>query len=268
MSSSDVTLSILNVISLLMLLIFAYPAYWAFSIKRSLPVRIYKNQALGIGLASISLGVLSASAPIPIYFFPNNISIVDGVFYPLQLAGFLMLLYWVDSTILANRRSDPLLRDTLKWNKIRFLFWALAIYASITILAYLMYSEITQDSLYLNQLFSNIGSGTGSQNPILGISVALLYGPLFFIICLLYIPAMAIRSRRNLSVIRYLKWASVAIVVFFVIAVFFEPPGPIPFTYSDDIVLLVMYPLVSFLLYKSVRSLIPVSRISRSGIET
>ena len=87
---------------------FAYPAYWAFDIRRALRIRLYRSQALGIGLVCVAY-VAGAF---------DSTGTAYGIFI-------LVVLYWIDASFRAARRSDPLLRDSLHWSKLRIVFWIL-----------------------------------------------------------------------------------------------------------------------------------------------
>lgn len=99
---------------------FVYPAYWALTIRRAIAVHLYNRQALGIGLVCIAflLGLYDSS----------------GIAYEFF---FLLLFYWIDASFKAARRSDPLLRDTLHWAKLRVALWIVNL---ITILSIVIYS--------------------------------------------------------------------------------------------------------------------------------
>src|SRR5579864_7773784 len=111
-----------SVSAVLLILAFAYTSYWAFGIRHALAVERYKNQALGIGLIAIALGLIILN--------PGNPSTVPGVAFlqalPLTLLE-VFTFYWVDASVLASRRSDPLLRDTFRWRRLRFVLWAIII---------------------------------------------------------------------------------------------------------------------------------------------
>jgi len=103
---------------------FAYAAYWAFSIRRALTVRVYRSHALGVGL--VSLGwiliffdyvIVSHSSYV---LFTAVDALVSGAFF-----------YFIDAAVLDGRTSDPLLRDTLHWRRIRRWVWTIFAIASV-----------------------------------------------------------------------------------------------------------------------------------------
>lgn len=122
MASSGSLLGVLLPIGLV--LIFGYAAYWAFAIRRSLAIRVYRNQALGVGL--IALGPLLFSLELLV-----TGGSPAGPGTPLLDAGYiatgfgltLLVFYWIDASVLAARRGDPLLRDSFHWKRLRILLW-------------------------------------------------------------------------------------------------------------------------------------------------
>src|SRR3989442_4997392 len=84
---------------------YAYVTYSATAIRRTMAAGLYKRQALGVGLIAFAF-----TANYLTNFLNNdNLVLLGGVIFD---AMALVLLYWVDSSILAARLSDPLVRDT------------------------------------------------------------------------------------------------------------------------------------------------------------
>lgn len=144
MSSSILFLQLIGIITggVLSQALFAYTAYWAFNIRRALVVRVYRNQALGIGLVALSW----------ILIFFNNI-FFGGVLFTEFVAFFainnlvgLMLFYFIDNAVLAGRRSDPLLRDTLHWQRLRAMLWPLAFVSTGISISLAVYFQLTTGS--------------------------------------------------------------------------------------------------------------------------
>jgi len=102
--------------------ILSFALYWALNIRQSLSVGLYRNQALGVGL-------VAAGAAINAFNFGLSVGgLVGGDTYfaltvGFQSVWFLFLFYFIDTSALAARRSDPLLRDSLRWKKIRGPLW-------------------------------------------------------------------------------------------------------------------------------------------------
>ena len=200
--------------------LFLYPAFWAFSIRRALAVRLYRNQALGIGLVCVSFAIS---------FLDNT-----GVGYGIAL---LVIFYWIDASFLAARRSDPLLRDTLHWSKLRIIFWALSIF---TVIPTAIYQILT-------------GNGPSAPgNDLLGV----IFIAFFILIPASGIGLFAVASRRSgdHALRRHLAWfglfvlsqsATITIALFGGGATYF-----------------LGFAVGGFCLYKSARSLVPLNRLS------
>ena len=110
-----------------------YAAYWAFTIGRSLGVRSYRNQAFGTGLVAASFAIFVVAVDILTTLSESTnagyLSLILGY-------GILMtsLMYFVDSSVVASRRLDPLLRDAMRWSRLRYLLWPLfAILAAVNL---------------------------------------------------------------------------------------------------------------------------------------
>ncbi len=104
-----------------------YAAYWAFVIRRALAVRLYRNQALGIGILAIAVALTQVNATISNYSanYPGFLTIIFPYFTTLTL------FYWIDTSVQAGRRSDPLLRDTLHWKGLRVFLLSYHFYRAI-----------------------------------------------------------------------------------------------------------------------------------------
>src|SRR6267143_6245272 len=81
-----------------------YAAYWAFTIRKALVVRIYRNQALWLGVFCVLSAVMTFAHP---YNTSQTLEELLVIFYTVV---FTTTFAWVDSTIPVARRSDPLLR--------------------------------------------------------------------------------------------------------------------------------------------------------------
>lgn len=118
---------------ILMMLIFAYAAYWAFAIRKSLAVRVYRNQALGVGL--IALGPIAFSLELLALGSPAvpTPPLIFAVYLATGFGLTLLTFYWIDASVLAARRGDPLLRNTFHWTRLRFLLWTLIIAGEVAV---------------------------------------------------------------------------------------------------------------------------------------
>jgi hypothetical protein len=114
--------------------IYGYGTFWAFRIRRALAVRIYRNQALGIGL--VALGWI-------LILFDNLLVTAYIPFFIINISVDIVLFYFVDASVLAGRRYDPLLRDTLRWSKLRIVLWILNFAVAAIVISLVTYYQIT-----------------------------------------------------------------------------------------------------------------------------
>ena len=72
-----------------------YSASWAFGIRRALAVRLYRNQALGIGVLAIAVALTQINATISNYSanYPGFLTIIFPYFTTLTL------FYWIDTSV-------------------------------------------------------------------------------------------------------------------------------------------------------------------------
>ena len=121
-----------NLVPFLYVAVLAYTVYLSISIRRALSVVEYRKQALGVGLIALAWILLLLN---------YGVQAVTGS-YALFSFGFglvmITLFYWIDSSVLATRRTDPLARDTLWWTRLRYVLWALTV-ASTFVAAFLAY---------------------------------------------------------------------------------------------------------------------------------
>lgn len=226
----------------------AYVVYWAFAIRRALAVHLYRKQAVGIGLVAIGgefiLVFLSLALiydlklllvrKFSLLFFAWGLSSVVFAF---------VVFYWVDASMLAARRSDPLLRDTFGWRRLRILFSSLLVVLSVAAIL-LPYS-----SFYSN--FSVLG-------------IVLGFSPYFpaLIVGAMILPIAARRSKDPI-LHRNLTWFAL-----FVAGVFIST---LPFDLLSDIfqevsgTYLLVLPAIYFL-YRSAKALVPLNRLSLTEI--
>ena len=117
------------IISPVFTILFLYAAYKALIIRRAFAVRLYRRQSLWVGLSgfywaffTLGIGVVSALYAQNTALVSENSVIPYTLFAGLYFALVLSFL-WIDSTVMVARRSDPLLRDSLRWSKLRILLW-------------------------------------------------------------------------------------------------------------------------------------------------
>lgn len=90
----------------------------------ALSVGEYRKQALGVRLIALAWMLLLLN---------YGVQAVTGSWALLSLGFGLVLMtlfYWIDSSVLAARRTDPLVWDTLWWARVRCVLWALTIGAT------------------------------------------------------------------------------------------------------------------------------------------
>src|SRR5215470_5029885 len=130
---------------------YVYVTYSALAIRNTLALGVYRGQALGIGSLALAFAAIDI-----LNFFPVGgvLGFIQGIFF---YSVSLLLLYWVDSSISAARRSDPLGRDTLGWSKVRIVVWSVSlvtIFFTIGSFAYFSQAGVTQPSDLLNAVFA------------------------------------------------------------------------------------------------------------------
>ncbi len=237
--------------------IFAYALYWALSIRHALAVPLYRRQALGIAFIVVAywltLGVfwvVPSTWPLAAYTVITNYS-----FYSL----FIILFYWIDASILASRRSDPLLRDTLYWSKIRKSIWIVVAITWFIPLAVISYAGIAGDVSLMN----DFNSGT-FPNTELYLLLRIVYNlPILVLICgIIYLPAIAIRARWDQSLRRHFIWfaptALGLLILFFGIVGSLGSLG----LYIGALIIVI----TGYTLYRSAKALVPLNRLSQSEV--
>jgi hypothetical protein len=219
--------------------IYSYAAYWAFGVRHALAFRFYRRQAFGIGVIVLAIwstnaiSALSGLVSLQIYSALSNLTWYFLLF---------TLFYWIDASVLASRRSDPLLRDTFHWSKLRIPLWIVDLLAIGVTLSLLGYSEITGNVTLLNQ----VNAGT-FNNAILNFLSG--FPLVLAIVCgIIFLSAIAVRAKWNKTLRRHFAWFALFLIFLFGI-LGFNPAGPIVFVCAG------------FALYKSAKSLVPLNRI-------
>jgi hypothetical protein len=225
--------------------IYLYALYWAFGIRRALAVRVYRNQALGIGLIVLLVWFANGSIGLTNVPFQVYAAVSEGIF----LTVFVVLFYWIDASALASRRSDPLLRDTLHWSKIRIPLWIANILFWGATFSLLGYAVSTDNVSLMNQAL-----GTYS-NPILFV-VADLSLLITIITGIIILPMIAIRSKWDVRLRRHFMWFGLFVIIF---------PGIL---FNSPVVGVASILIIAFVLYKSAKALVPLNRMSSSQIST
>lgn len=238
-------------VPILMMLIFAYAAYWAFAIRRSLAVRLYRNQALGVGL--IALGPVVFSVEL-LVFGGAATTLLDTIYVATGFGLTLLTFYWIDASVLAARRSDPLLRDTFHWTRLRFLLWTLIIVGVVaSVIGVVLTGFSSIDFFY-----------TFSGGPALWLLPTLATA----ISGIVVVPTIALRSRD--AVFRtHLRWF--ALFEGAVLILILASAAGIVFITSISASGSSLIEFATFLgggycLYRSARSLVPLNRLSISKV--
>ncbi|HMD78370.1 MAG TPA: hypothetical protein VKF39_00120 [Nitrososphaerales archaeon] len=234
------TLDYLNlVVAVAVVATYVYVAYAAFGIRRTLAGGVYRRQALGVCLIALTFAADYLSNFLPYSGILGFLS--TAAFYAMAL----VLLYWVDSSILASRRTDPLFRDTLRWNRIRPAVWVCEISSIIVPFAlFIYYSFVSVATIpdFVNNLLNYIFA--------VPIYIAALAGVL--------VMPMAARRSRDSTLRKHLEWFFVFIATQLVLQggvdqIFFS--GSVSaYNLVDGIALIVgLYPL-----YRSAKGLVPL----------
>jgi hypothetical protein len=202
-----------------------------------------------MGLMSVLIGysIIGYGLPSLLGFPSNGLEFYLASFLNGSVA-FAAIFYWVDASILAARRSDPLLRDTLKWTRLRPVYWAVIlvsfvsnIVASFYLLAtvgVLPYGFTYSGPVYIVWMVSNYPVIVG---PALAGVVAM--------------PIIAYRSR-DMTLRRHFKWFGLGFVFFIA---FFVLLGALV---SVGIAPVVTLTGTAYCMYRSARSLAPLNRIA------
>jgi len=219
----------------------AYAAYWSFGLRRALKVRAYSRQALIVGSFSV-YGTVLLLLFYTVYFLAPGLR--NSPFGTINEALYAVLapltFAWEDSSIRVGRRSDPLLRDPLRWSRLRLVLWAVLI---LTLTGYLV-QGITSDIGLLSYI-------------IVGVSVV----PIL----------MTARRSGDQYYRRSLEWFGTALFILVVQNLGFNTlitglGTGIVYTLEGFVWSIfanfVIVPLMFFGIYQCARSLVPLNRVS------
>jgi hypothetical protein len=216
-----------------------YAAYWAFGIRRALAVRLYRNQGLGIGFLAIAVALTQINATISNYSanYPGFLTIIFPYFTTLTL------FYWIDTSVQAGRRSDPLLRDTLHWKGLRVFLLAIIFVA----LLYDLVGFVSNASSVIYLIF------------FVPIVVPLAAGAIV-------LPVVGLRSK-DVQLRRQLLWfgffALSILAITIILANLVAPSLTSSITSLQTLLVQDVGVFIGgYCLYRSVRSLVPLNRIS------
>jgi hypothetical protein len=203
---------------------FLYPAYWALAVRRALGLRMYRNQALGLALLGIGFALA----------FVRPLEVV--------LSYSVLLFYWIDASVLAARRTDPLLRDTLNWSKLRWIFWLVIV------------------GLWVPEMVDLVVSGNFFGNNLTKDIFGTLVVVPFALVFVSGAPLLVLASRRSgdNALKRHLKWFGYFVSAILV-AGLLQNAGLVIATF-------VLFVVGAYCLYRSARSLAPLNRIALDEI--
>jgi len=236
--------------------ILLYTAYWALAIRQALVSRLYRNQALWLAtecLLFIASGSLETRTSIHLFFVANGL--VQGCF-------FLSIAAWADSTLRIARRSDPLLRSLLAWDKLR---WVVLPLFGLLLIPFTYYS-VTTGSIFNLQGIALLTIPWTASLFFLLLFILSTYGAVAFLIGAGRIRDAPLRGE--------LKWISVffaSILGTFVPALLTTSAASsgalkyLDYSFSNipsAIIVLVAY----YALYRSARSLAPLNRITQDEL--
>ena len=230
---------------LVIIAMFGYAGFWALNIRRALAVGIYRSQASGTGLlaAAIAATIVTVAADVTGNQF---------VILPAPLALAISSFYFIDASTQALRRSDPLLRDTLRWSRSRRYLWVvvfvLAVASALGNLEFSTTSKYyTPEAFVLTQSLFLFVFGIGA----------------------IIIPLGAVRSK-DLTLKRHYKWFGsflVFLLLFTVVAGaappinFLSETGFGVFVLADFEAASILMFMGAYSLYRSARSLAPLNRL-------
>ncbi len=238
----------LNVVGyLIAAAILLYGGYWAFAIRRALFVRAYRSQAFWIGFFSLyliphgpSVDSVLASFNSPILYFANEL-------YYIFLAVLLFRLIDVDVGL--SRRSDPFLRRTLHWKRLRLIIWGIMTFSIVSL------------------IILGIAGIFGPSAPTSTVIPLQASVHLSFLVS--GIPALFLGARRSRDEIfrTSLKWFGLFFLVLLanVMVYFVTSSGLV--SISQELVNTTsgyLFAPAAFCLYRSVKSLVPMDRLSPS----
>jgi hypothetical protein len=239
----------------------AYASYWSLSIRRTMRVPYYRRQTLIVGLISVYAILLVALFYTVDFFAPalsaTDVGAVQGFLYGLLP---LLLFAWADSSIRVGRRTDPLLRDSIRWSSARWVLWPAMLFCFVA---------FNLSGIFCNA--SGVCSIGGAMLNDIGTSAFLLE----FVILGLTSVGVFTTARRagDHGYRRSLEWFGLSLV-----AILADNAGFIPITTTASTVFafnavdvawglaanLLILPFVAYCLYRCSRTLVPLNRLSLS----
>jgi hypothetical protein len=209
-------------------LILFYTAYVGLKLRRILFSPTYKRQAKGIALVSFASGIIFATGAMngPIVLRNAAFATIQGI---AAYAWLLIIFYWLDASIQAGRRSDPLARDTFNWSRVRMILWPAIIVTVFTASAIGIYFYIT------GNVAAIFGPVPPSINPLyFGVMAIINNAPqvITFGTGLVFLPVLA-RRAKDIVLRPHLMWFGIFALMFIsstlvvVFTALFLPPNTI-----------------------------------------
>jgi hypothetical protein len=225
-----------------------YAAYWAFSVRKALAGRMYKRHAFFLGVLCVIVSMVG-------FLTYSTTPVINDLLTVFYSGVFIFLFAFIDSTVPLARRSDPLLRSVLRWDKLRIALW------------------IDTGALVVMNAFSSAeysGSTPGQVGFLLNILWFVFAAVLFGVSA----AALVIGARRSRDPLfqRNLKWLGLVLIVVLlefvydtVSASLFPNLSQFDFYYSYYALPTGLLAIVaSYFLYRSARSLAPISFLAES----
>lgn len=255
MSLSDIDYETITA-GVLVILAYAYAAFWALNIRRKLNVKLYRHQALGVGLVAICVAYLTsfvdgAANYLPAAFFQFPL---DELFVTFLACPF-PLLYWTDSSLLAARDSDPLQRDVLQWSRIRNILLGAVVFSLVAGGAYTVYQDV-----FLTQATIQAGGSVYLTDVPNFLNLIAVFVPLVVPLAVgpIFLP-VAVRRTKDLTLRRHLKWfAFGGGLLVLGIAADFVLGGPSAISFPYPIISLILFGVSAYCFYRSARAVIPI----------
>jgi hypothetical protein len=225
-----------------------YAAYWAFSVRKALAGKMYRRHAFILGVLCVIVAMLGFFT-----YSPNQA--VEDLLILVYSGAFIFLFAFIDSTVPLARRSDPLLRSVLRWDRLRVALW-------IDTGALVVVNAISE-ALYSGSTPSQVGF---LLNILWFVFSAVLFGASGV--------ALVIGARRSRDLVfrQNLKWLGLALVVTLLEFVYdtslsflYPNLSTFDFFYSYYAVPMGLLAIVvAYFLYQSARSLAPISSFQES----
>jgi hypothetical protein len=225
---------------------YGYVAYTAIAISRALSSRVYRSQGLGLAVVTLLMVELAITSALDYAFFASNY-VATGIVDAVQLLGiwFLFLIgfyYFIDTSIVAARPTDPLFRDTFHWSRVRLGFWVYDIGAA---LVFPVAAAVNSYSYASGGIPAFFQAGVPALIVVFSGAVVL--------------PIATWRSRDKILK-RQLSWFAVYMIwfVFFLVGGILIPNAPL-------VIELVIFLAGAYPLYRSATSLVPLYEFDKES---